>query len=177
MAIHWWNTDKLVRELTHNQLSEDQSLRYAMISAILLTASLYYSYWVGAERDWLLLIEFGAVCVISLIGLQECFKANGGSNGSDFLKRLFCLGVPVGIKFWVAGIVAAQVFYYVAPRIATSATFRDPYFVYRLATLSFVSLFTICYYWRIAYHMARIARLQRSNNLMQPTGQERPAAD
>ena len=176
MAIHWWNTDKLVAELTLNHLGEDQSLRYAMVSAALILGSLYYSYWFGAERDWLLLLEFVAVCIISLVGLHECFKANGGSNGSDFLKRLFCLGVPVGIKFWLVGIVAAQVFYYVVPRIANSASFRDPYFVYRLATLSFVSVFTVCYYWRIAYHMARIARPKRSNNLMQPIGQERPAA-
>jgi hypothetical protein len=174
MAIHWWSTDKLVTDLIHNRLSEDQSLRYAMISAVLLTGSLYYSYWLGAERDWLLFTEFAAVCVISLIGLHECFKANGGSDGSDFLKRLYCLGVPLGIKFWLIGVVAALVFYYGVPRIATAASFRDPYLVYKLAALSFVGALTVCYYWRLAHHLARIAKPQRSTHLMQPTGQERP---
>jgi hypothetical protein len=41
----------------------------------------------------------------------------------------------------------------------------------------FVGLLTVCYYGRLALQVAQIAKPGRSNNLMQPTGQERPAAD
>jgi hypothetical protein len=177
MPIHWWRTDILVGELALDQVSEDQSLRYAMISAVLATSTLYYAYWVGAERGWLLLMEGAAVCVISLIGLSECFKANGGSNESHFLKRLYCLGVPIGVKVSLASLVVAQVFAFGIPRIVTTTSFRDPFFVYQLATFFVMGILTVCFYWRIAHHMARVAKPERSNPLMQPTGQERPAAD
>ncbi len=148
-----------------------------MFSAVIATEALYYAYWFGSERGWLLLLELVAVCVISLIGLHECFKSNGGAGGSHFLKRLFCLGVPVGLKLAIASAVVGQIIYFGFPRLASGGTFRNPYFVYQLASFFIAGAFTVVYYWRIAYHMAHIAKTERSNNLMQPTGQERPAAD
>jgi len=152
----------LVTELAHDQVSEEQSLRYAMISAVLATFTLYYGYWTGAERGWLLLMECVAVTVISLIGLTECFKKNGGSNGSHFLKRLYCLGVPVGVKVLLAALVIDQLFVITIPRIVTTTSFRDPFFVYQLATFVLMGTLTVCFYWRIAHHMRRVAHPERS---------------
>src|SRR5678815_6119352 len=131
MAIHWWHTHKLVEDLAHDAVSERQSLWYAMLSVIIACQTLYYAYWFGGDRGWLLFMEFGAVCVISIIGLHECFKSNGGADGSDFLKRLFCLGVPVGLKLAIASALVGQVIYFGFPRFATTGLFRDPYFVYQ----------------------------------------------
>src|SRR5258705_4276 len=90
MAIHWWHMDKLVKELSEGRVSEDQSLKYALISAALYCEGTYYATWFGGYRSWVLLWEFLVVVVISLIGVHECFKANGGATGSHFLKRFFC---------------------------------------------------------------------------------------
>ena len=177
MAIHWWQTEKLVQELASDGVSEQQSLRYAMLSAILVTTPLYYAYWFGGERGWLLFLEYAAVCVISLIGLHECFKANGASSGKHFLKRIYCLAVPVGLKLLIASIVVGQILYYGMPRIVTSTNFRNPHFVDQLATFFIVGVFAVFFYWRIAYHLGRVAQPERSNPLMQPTGKERTAAD
>lgn len=177
MAIHWFQTDKLVQALARDAVSEVQSLWYAIVSNVIVFGTMYYSTWAGGQRNWLLLIELVAVCAIAVIGLQECFKANGGSGGSHFLKRLYCLGVPVGLKLTIASIVVGQVIYFGAPRVITPELFRDPYFVYQLVSFFVAGIFTVCYFWRIAYHMERILKVERSNPLMQPTGQERPAAD
>lgn len=177
MALHWWHTNKLVEALSADSVTEPESLWYAMLSAVIASQTLYYAYWFGGERGWLLLLEFGAVCVISLIGLHECFKSNGGANGAHFLKRLFCLGAPVGLKLAIASALVGQVIYFGFPWLASGGTFRNPYFVYQLASFFIAGAFTVLYYWRIAYHMARIARTERSDTLMRPTGQERPAAD
>jgi len=177
MTIHWWRTDKLVEDLALGKVSEVQSLRYAMISALLIAALQYYAYWLGGERGWFLGMEFVAVCVISLIGLGECFKANGGPSGADFLRRMYCLGVPMGLKISLVSIVVGQVMYFGFPRVVTTTSFRNPYFVYELAVFFVMGVLTVSYYWRIAYHLGRIASAERSNPLMQPTGQERPAAD
>jgi hypothetical protein len=167
MAIHWWHTHKLVEELAEERVTEQQSLWYAMWSVVIAVQTLYYAYWFGGDRGWLLFIEFGAVCVISLIGLHECFKSNGGVDGLHFLKRLFCLGVPVGLKLAIASALVGQLVYFGFPRFATAGLFRDPYFVYQLVSFFIAGSFTVVYYWRIAYHMARMARRERSNTAVQ----------
>jgi ethanolamine transporter EutH len=169
MAIHRWHTDKLVGELAEGGISEDQSLRYAMISAVLYFQETYYATWFGGYRSWLLLLEFIAVTVIAFIGLQECFKANGGSSGSHFLKRLFCLGVPVGLKVAIASALTGQLIYFGFSRVVTQENFRNPYFIYQLLSFFIAGAFTVFYYWRIAYHMARLAKLERSYNGVQAT--------
>jgi len=177
MAIHWWRTDRLVQELANGGVSETQSLWYAVISSVIYFEAMYYATWFGGYRSWLLLVEFVAVCVIAVLGLQECFKANGGATGSNFLKRFFCLGVPVGLKLAIASAVVGQLIYFGFPRVVTQESFRNPYFVWQLFSFFIAGVFTVVYYWRIAYHMKRIAKVERSNPLMQPTGRERPAAD
>jgi hypothetical protein len=167
MATHWWHTHRLVEDLAQDRVTERESLRYAMWSVVIAVQTLYYAYWFGGDRGWLFFIEFGAVCVICLIGLHECFKSNGGTEGAQFLKRLFCLGVPVGLKLAIASAVVGQIVYFGFPRFATPGLFRDPYFVYQLASFFMAGSFTVVYYWRIAYHMAHIARTERSNTVAQ----------
>lgn len=177
MTIHWWRTERLVEELAGDDVSENQSLWYAAISAIIYFEAIYYAIWFGGHPSWLLLAEFVAVCIVAVVGLQECFKANGGSEGSHFLKRLYCLNVPVGLKISIVGVVVGQLMYFCFPLIVTTDSFRNPFFIYQLAYFFVNGMLAFIYFWRIAYHMERIAKGERSNSLMQPTGRERPAAD
>jgi hypothetical protein len=176
MAIHWWRTDRLVDELCLDHVTEHQSLHYAVIDAILITVGVYYANWLRADRSWPLVVEAIAVCVISVIGLHQCFEANGGSAGSHFLKRLLCLGVPIGLKFFIFSVVAGQLLYHGAPYIENATTFRVPYFVYQLGTSVFVAVLTALYYWRIAQHLARIATPDRSNYTPHSDARDMPAS-
>ena len=162
MAIHWWRTDKLAEELTNDGVSEPQSFWYAVISTIMVVVATYYATWFGGYQSWLLLVEFAAVCVITVLGLQECYKANGGASGSHFLKRFICLGVPVGIKLFIASLVIGQVAYFAFPLVVTQETFRSPFFVYQLFSFFIVGMFAVIYYWRIAHYMEHIAGVERA---------------
>jgi hypothetical protein len=157
MAIHWWRTDRLAEELAKDAVSERQSLWYGVISTILVVEATYYATWFGGYQSWLLLVEFAVVCVITVLGLQECYKSNGGAGGSHFLKRFICLGVPVGIKLLIASTAIGQVAYFAFPVVVTHESFRNPYFVYQLFSFFIVGVFAVVYYWRIAHHMERIA--------------------
>ena len=162
MAIHWWNTDELVDRLAAGGVSESESLRYAMINAVLYSQAIYYAIWVGGYRGWLLLYEFLAVIAIALIGLTECYKANGGPNGAEFLKRLSVIAVPVGIKLAVASVVLGLVGYWGFGYVVTPTTFRNPAFVWELYAFAFAAVFMFVFYWRIAVHLAAVVRIQRS---------------
>lgn len=177
MRVHWWHTRRLAEDLAKDAVTERQSFWYAVMSTLIYYQTLYCSVWFGGYRSWLLLLEFAVVLVVAFIGLQECYKANGGPSGKHFLKRLYCLGAPIGLKLAIAGVLTGAVMYYGFPRVVTPDSFRDPYFVWQLSTLFLGGLFAVIYFWRIAYFMGLITRSERSNHLMQPTGEEQPAAD
>jgi hypothetical protein len=175
MAVHWWRTDRLVEELAADRVTEQESLWYAMISAVLYFETMYYANWFGGYRTATLLLESVVVTAIGLVGLKECFKSNGGAAGAHFLKRLYCLGTPVGIKIALVSIVLGQINYFLFPRLVTQTEFRDPLFVFQLMSLFVAGMFTVLFYWSIAAHMARINDLQRSNSGVQPTPASRRA--
>lgn len=176
MATHWWNTDKLVQRLADESVSEDESLRYALINAVLYTQAVYYAAWGGGYRGWLLLYEFLAVTIISLVGLAECYKANGGAQGAQFLKRFSVISAPIGIKVSLAAIALGQVGYWGFSYIVTPSTFRNPAFVWELYSFVFAAAFMFIFYWRVAVHLASVIRIQRSNPPLQGTPAGKPAA-
>jgi hypothetical protein len=158
MAVHWWRTDALVRELAEGRVGEHESLVYAMLTALLYFQAVYYGMWFGGTQSGMVIAEFAAVTLIAFAGLYECFKANGGAAGAEYLKRLYCLGVPVGIKVTLATVILGQAIAFSFGRLVGPQDFRDPYLVYQLLSLFFAGTFTIVFYWRVAHHMARVAR-------------------
>ncbi len=142
-------------------------MRYAMLSAVLYTLATYLATWFGGYRSWLLIYEFFAVTIIALVGVNECFKANGGSLGVDFLKRLSVISVPIGVKLFIASIVLGQTAYFGFPYIVTRETFRDPGFVYQLYSFAFAAVFMFIYYWRIATHFSRLVVRAHSHPAVQ----------
>lgn len=163
MATYWWSTNKLVQRLAEDSVSESESLRYAMITTVLYTQAIYSSIWSGGYRGWLLLYEFIAVTIIALVGISECFKANGGLGGTDFLKRLAVIGVPVGIKLAIAATFFGLAGYWGFGYVVTPTGFRNPAFVYELYSFVFACVFMFIFYWRIAVHLTAIVNIQRSN--------------
>ncbi len=167
MTIHWWDTDKVVARLAEGRVSEREAARYAMLSAVQYTLATYLATWYGGYRSWLLIYEFLVVTLIALAGVRECFKANGGSQGVDFLKRLSVISVPVGIRVLLASIALGQISYFGFPYVVTPVTFRDPVFVYQLYSFAFACAFMSIYYWRITTHFSRLVPRGRSNPTVQ----------
>lgn len=157
MTIHWWRTEALVRELAEGRVGERESLAYAMLSALLYFQAVYYGIWFGGTQSAMVIAEFLAVTLVALAGLYECFKANGGAAGTDYLKRLYCLGVPVGIKVSLATVVLGQAIAFGFGRVVRPQDFRDPALAYQLLSFFFAGAFTVLYYWRVARHMRRLA--------------------
>lgn len=156
MAFHLWRADLLAHDLANGSISQKDAARYMMAAAFLYAQATYLSVWLGGYRDLTLLFEFVVVVVISLVGVQECYKANGAESGRDFLQRYCALAVPVGVNTTVVSIILGQVLYRAFPYVVTEESFRDPLFVYRLLSFIFVIAFAVVYFWRIAHHLGRI---------------------
>lgn len=159
MPMHFWRTDRLVEDLAANRVSEQAGAQYMMLAAVLYVQSTYFALWFGAYRDWVFFLELAAVLIVSLVGVNECFKANGGSQGQQFLARYSAVAVPVGVKIAVLGFIVGQGFYYASPYLLGHGTFRSPELVYRYVSLLMPVVFTSLYFWRISYHLGRVRKL------------------
>jgi len=157
MTVHWWRTEKLVDDLIADRVTELQTMWYAIAGGALYTQAVYYAMWFGGYRTWMLLYELAVVMTIAVIGVRECFKANGASAGRDFLKRLCCISVPVGIKIAIVSLLAYQVLYYGFPRVVTHEVVRDPASVYPLAVFALNVTIAVLYYWRIYVHLTQVS--------------------
>ena len=148
----------MARDLRNNAVTDREGAGYMMLSAFLYTQANYSALWFGGYRDWAFLFEALMVLLISVIGVHECFKANGGDMGVSFLMRFCALAVPIGVKIAVVGMALGQAVYYGFPYVVGHGTFRDAAFVYRVISFTMALTFTFVYYWRIAYHLAAIRR-------------------
>jgi hypothetical protein len=166
MSIHLWRTERLARDLAADRVSEQSAAHYMMVGAALYVQANYSALWFGAYRDWAFFFELALVLVISVIGVNECYKANGGAEGTQFITRLCALAVPIGLKLAVLGIVLGQGFYYASPHLLGNAAFRDPALVYRYVSFLMPVAFTFIYYWRIAHHINAI----RAHSVASPQG-------
>jgi uncharacterized membrane protein len=167
MAIHIWRTERLARELLNDELTELDSMRYIIISAVVYAIASYWSLWFGESRDWTFFFEMLMVIVITVIGVHECYKANGKERGKHFLKRYFALSVPIGVKLAIFSTAFGYWVNYAFPYIAGQGAFRDPGFVHRFVFFAIALAWTFTFFWRIAHHIEsiRAAELSRENAL------------
>lgn len=160
MTIHLWHTTKLAHDLAGKRVSERDAMQYMMAGSILYTYTIYWSLWFGTYRDLTFFLELAVVVIIGLVGVFECYKANGKAEGEDFLIRYSALAVPIGIKLAVFGLLIGQVLYFGADHILGRGAFRDSEMVYRYILFVIPVAFAFIYYWRIAHHIGIVRALQ-----------------
>lgn len=138
-------------------------------SAIQYQLALYVTAWFGNWRGWQLLAECLVVLVIAIVGVHECYKANGGPQGRQFLARYCAIGVPVAIKLSLLSLGVGLAFTYGGGYVIDRSTFRDPGFVYEVLAFVLATSFVFAFYWRVAFHLAQVVRRERSNPSLHPT--------
>ncbi|PCJ99113.1 MAG: hypothetical protein COA45_06635 [Zetaproteobacteria bacterium] len=159
--MYCWNIEALKRDLHNDSLGEKAKFLYMFVYVILLEFILEVftnmSFQEGMSSsvwDW----GFSAAIVfMSAIGTIMAFKANGGSDGHDFLGKYFSIGFVVGIRvipiiilllLGSGGIGISLVLYapdWINISLMTSAAFGVP-----------IILVTVWMYWRICKHIKDI---------------------
>ena len=89
-------------------IPEAQVFTYAFWTVVLMSIV----YWIPFEDLTVYASEyvFGITCLaIAAVGYRQCFYANGGNKGKDFLSRMACLGWVVGWRTFVPFVIVALV--------------------------------------------------------------------
>jgi hypothetical protein len=153
MTIHLWHTTRLRAELANNSVSERDAASYMLVAAGVYTYTFYAAGWFGGYQHWTVLFEAVMVAAISLVGTYECFRANGGAQGTQFIHRFCALSVPVGLKFAVVSAALALFMFHGIHLVVTPAAFRDPAFVIRVTWFTLNLALAFAFYWRLVHHI------------------------
>lgn len=163
MTIRFWNTRQLVIELAEGRVSEYVAFQYFLANSVLWSLVLYYSALMNASANWLYLYEVVVVVVIIILGIQQCYKENGGSSGQEFVMRAICLSFPIGLKILLLEIVLGCGVNLYFLSVVDWATFRDPVRVFNLLLFAWGVGFTALFYWRLWFNFAAIQKYVASN--------------
>ena len=148
-----------VAELVTDALSERAAMQYYLASSIISLIAFEFQFWLGPNRDWEPWVDFSANLLILIWGVNHCWRLNGGAGGRDFLKRIVCLSVPVGIRLSILALLAGLLHYGVATVLFTGNYFEAPEQAHRLSNFLLYMALGV-YFWRwVALRIRDVARM------------------
>ncbi|KHF78017.1 hypothetical protein PJ15_1074 [Acinetobacter sp. neg1] len=100
--MYFWNTKKLIDDLRNNRLTEQNYKNYYLVSSVFMLIMMFAMRFAPVDGELPNLIDAVLSTIILIVGINFCFKANGGNQGKQFVSRLICLFLPIGIRFILA---------------------------------------------------------------------------
>ena len=150
--MYFWNIENLKKDISEDRLSEKDRFIYVLIPLLLLALTIETTrHTMGENINHWDIIDSTFNVLIILIGAIFSFKANGGSNGSDFLGKYFSISFVMSIRFIVYAIplfimLYAYYFMFSAENHSTTNAIDVIPFLLWCAAL----------YWRIYFHIKQL---------------------
>lgn len=97
MTIQLLSAKKVAKSIANNSISPKEKYNY-LLASFLLFIPFYYSgfVWFNPLWSWLSIYEAFVIGLITIIGLNETYKASGERN-EHYITEFTCLYVPVSI--------------------------------------------------------------------------------
>ncbi len=108
--MYFWKTHLLAKELKEKSISEDAFKNYYIATSIVFALAYYIALLEPLQNLFALAIEATGVVIVTILGLNAAFQANGGSSGVSFLNRVVSMSFPLSIKVVVFGIILGLFF-------------------------------------------------------------------
>ena len=156
MSFHPFSVNRTREALNSSSISQSDELHYWIFSSVIWLFYIYHASWVGMQRDWFVLYDVAMALAILWIGAREAFKSNGGVSGTDFLRRIYLLGVPLGVAVLVASQLLYWVSWFVFPLIFTHQSFRNPQVAWQILGFVIFHGIKIWFWWRICFHLRNL---------------------
>lgn len=152
--IYWWNASKLAQELRDGRVNEKERLKYYLATLIALNMAVQLFVFQGSAFTIEAVISAAVALSAAVIGTILCHKANRSGDNTDFIARMICLGLPIGIQIAVGVSVACVVVGVIQSLPAAAIGYEAflsniPEEVWRNSTSFPGVLFVVPYYWAI----------------------------
>jgi hypothetical protein len=121
--VYLWKVDSLVEDFRAGKVTQREQFKYVMLSTIAIMIVSDPILYAGTVYNSYDTVGSLIMLIISVIGTYACYKINAGGDNQDFIQRLLCIGLPVGVRVIVAFIPILLVSFIV------EGLFFDPGFV------------------------------------------------
>lgn len=156
MSFHPLSAVRSRLALGRGEVSQRDEFRYWLGAGLIGLAYSYQWGYFGLQLNWFLVYDAAVFIAILAIGLSEAYKANGGDEGTDFIKRLAVLGLPLGLVV----LAASQLIYWAGwhgfARLFAQGSFRDPARAWQIFMFIFTAGLQTWFWWRMARHLAAL---------------------
>jgi hypothetical protein len=158
--MYFWNTNKLIDDLKNERLADRDYKNYYLVSASVTCLMMFAMRFSPVVDVVASIIDIVISLMMLIIGMNLCFAANGGNDGNQFLNRLICIFLPIGVKLLLAYLLF---FLFIVIGFIFAARFIDANQIPELITpyQSWVTLFLsifmqIIMYWRFCVAFKKI---------------------
>ncbi|MEO8385865.1 MAG: hypothetical protein ABI583_11530 [Betaproteobacteria bacterium] len=176
--MNYLDTDKLVRDLATNKLSEYEKTKYVWAGWILFSFLGYSTVtFANVGRTWLGGFEFFILTIVTTWGVSRCFDKGNGNESKTFVVDFACLTVAVAIRvyfaiwglFWLTGYMFRAWVHSTIPSDVSTPDWLSrlgtglPWLPIFLAVTSAQLLFFI----RMAVHFEKLAGFRKDSSVAQ----------
>lgn len=159
--MYFWNSDRLAEELRAGTVSEWERAKYYLVFTGLMATAVellqYDPEPVSAPAVTLSVVNVLAACLGSL----AAYRINRMGDNRDFVGRIICLSLPVGLRVLVAGLVAALALGICVGGLAPGLADHFLSDSISWPDTVFYSGITVLLYWRLCLHISRIAKPEK----------------
>ena len=101
--MYFWKTHLLVDDLKRSSLGETDFKNYYLATSIFTSACLYLVMLGSRENMFSLATEAIGTLLVTVLGINAAFTANGGPTGIRFLEKAVSISFPLLVKVLVGG--------------------------------------------------------------------------
>lgn len=101
--MYFWRTPQLVQDLRTEALGEADFKSYYLATSILTSICFYFAILEPRENSFALALEAVGGVMITILGINAAFKANGGGAGARFIEKAVSISFPLLMKVLAAG--------------------------------------------------------------------------
>lgn len=142
IAMYFWKTDILVNKVKSLSIDERAMKSYYLATSVLSVIGLYIS-MLGCTSATATLIECIGGLLLTIIGINYAFNANGGSTGTRFLEKIIVISFPLMVKLFVASLIAG---------FAIGVVYGDQLIGDWIEVIFILAAMSV-FYWRLAFHI------------------------
>tara|TARA_Y100000739_G_C20374888_1_gene358476 strand:- start:216 stop:671 length:456 start_codon:yes stop_codon:yes gene_type:complete len=112
--MNLWNIKKIKDDLSNQKVNQRDLFVYYFLYGLLMALIILpvdydlLSYYQEESYKW---IEWGSTNLIYLITILLCYKANKGSEGKNFIERIFSLELILSIRYFVFFLIPYGIFH------------------------------------------------------------------
>ncbi|MDT8901999.1 hypothetical protein [Anaeroselena agilis] len=155
--MYLWKVKALAQDFREGKVTQKEQMKYYLLFSVLTLAAASLSssgnsFFDNSYLDW---VDFCLQILITALGIIWCFQANQQGDDRDFVGRMVCIGLPLGIRISV-WIILLSVIYFIVFGIGKDL-WRNIFW------LGLFTLFNIYYYYQLRKYIAYISSYQTSS--------------